>query len=171
MLRWKNMLLAALVAAGMAPSPAPPPVQPQPTAVQQAGEGFPRGDGYQTVVFQLEQDFGKGRVVKVCTRVRRYAKGSFFSFEEVLDTWTEPVTPGDYTFHEAYSIATISGDKQKLQLQARGMVETKQTLSLLEIPVGEWREMNQFYTPGIAKEYTRYDRETATWGSIWVKKP
>ena len=89
----------------------------------------------------------------------------------MLDTWTEPVTPGDYTFHEAYSIATISGDKQKLQLQARGMVETKRMIPLLAVPEEEWQELKQFYIPGAYQEVARYDRETATWGNIWVKKP
>lgn len=79
-------------------------------------------DGYQTAVFSAEKDFGEGRTVRASALVKCYAKGSFFSFEEVLATWTEKTGPGEYGFQEAYSHAAISEDRQTLQIQARGVV-------------------------------------------------
>ena len=122
-------------------------------------------DGYQTAVFSAEKDFGEGRTVRASALVKCYAKGSFFSFEEVLATWTEKTGPGEYGFQEAYSHAAISEDRQTLQIQARGVVETGGP-DYTTASSGWGALPDVLY----GREPQPLEREIASWGNIWTKR-
>ena len=97
--------------------------------------------------------------------VKCYAKGSFFSFEEVLATWTEKTGPGEYGFQEAYSHAAISEDRQTLQIQARGVVETGGP-DYTTASSGWGALPDVLY----GREPQPLEREIASWGNIWTKR-
>ena len=121
-------------------------------------------DGYQTAVFSAEKDFGEGRTVRASALVKCYARGSFFSFEEVLATWTEKTGPGEYGFQEAYSHASISKDRQSLKIQARGVVETGGP-DYTTASSGWGALLDALF----GRKSQPLEREIASWGKTWRK--
>ncbi len=126
-----------------------------------------RYDGYQQVEFKVEKDFGAGYTVEAGALVKCYAQGSFFSFEEVIDKWTKETSTGDYSFDEAYIQATISSNKQKLTVQARGVCEVALQVSQQDTVGVEL--LGAGFSHGSVTGTTVYYRKIDTWAKSWTR--